>query len=204
MSKNNYEMVDMLLRMMSSEENVLQNIEAEGQQELIRSTKFPKDMHPEKSVWEELGFKFKNIPDDDLLYEGILPNGWNIQGTEHPMWTEIIDKDNNIRGTMFYKASPYDRKAFMSLNQKYKIEQETAYNPNSVVYSYYFGNEDERLYTSDTVEVFDDDFEEKVNEYNIMLESIKKEVESFADENYPGWNSVKNYWSKTKSEEKVR
>lgn len=204
MSKNNYEIVDMLLRMMSGEENVLQNIEAEGQGELIRSTKFPKDMHPERSVWEELGFKFKNIPDDDLLYEGILPNGWNIQGIGHPMWTEIIDKDNNIRGTMFYKASPYDRKAFMSLNQKYKIEQETSYNPNSVVYSYYFGNEEEKLYTSDTVEVFDDDFEEKANEYNIMLESIKQEVKSFADENYPGWDSVKNYWSKTKSEEKVR
>lgn len=204
MSKNNYEMLDMLLRMMSGEENVLENIELEGQDEITRRTKFPKDMHPERSVWEEVGFKFSDIPDDDLLCDGTLPDGWNIQGTEHPMWSEIIDKDNNIRGTIFYKASPYDRKAFMSLNQKYKIERESINNTDSTIYSYYFGNEDERLYTSEKVEVLDDDIELNADNYSMKLRLIKEEVERFADENYPGWNSVDAYWSNAKTEGKVK
>ena len=203
MSKNDVEMIEMFLRMMSGEENVIENMELEGQNDLVRSAKFAKDMYPERSVWEKLGFKFKEIPNDDILYNGILPDGWNIQGTEHPMWSEIIDKDNNIRGTIFYKASPYDRKAFMSLKQKYNIEKDCIYKEDSVIYSYYFGNEDERLYTSDKVEVFDDDFDAKADLYDMMLNSRNEEVREFADTNYPGWNSYDSYWSKS-NEEKIK
>ena len=204
MSKNNYEMVDLLLRMMSGEENVIQKKEKEGQDELIRRTMLPRTMYPEKSVWEELGFSFSDIPTDDLMYEGTLPDGWNIQGTQHHMWSEIIDKDRNIRGNIFYKASPYDRKAYMALDQKYRIEKETNTSPDSIKYSFYFGNDEEKLYSSREIEIRDEDYIEKPELYQMMIESLEEEVKNFADTNYPDWNSVKNYWSKEKSNVKVK
>lgn len=204
MNEMDFEIIDVLLRMTSGEENVLENIEKEGQQELIRRTMLPKKMHPEKEVWEELGFSFEEIADDDLMYQGTLPDGWNIQGTEHHMWTEIIDKDQNVRGTIFYKASAYDRKAFMNLKQKYDIKQETSSNPNSVKYTFYFGNDEERLYSSHEIEVYDDDYEKRPELFDMIIDTAKEDVKNFADKNYPGWDSVKNYWSKEKNKVKVK
>lgn len=204
MNINDFEMIDILLRMSSGEENVLDNIEKEGQKELIRRTMLPKKMHPEKEVWEELGFSFEEIADDDLMYQGTLPDGWNIQGTEHHMWTELLDKDQNVRGTIFYKASAYDRKAFMSLKQKYDIKQETSSNPNSVKYTFYFGNDEERLYSSHEIEICDEDYEKKPELFDMIIDTAKEDVKNFADKNYPEWNSVKNYWSKEKNKVKVK
>lgn len=204
MNEIDFEIIDVLLRMTSGEENVLENIEKEGQQELIRRTMLPKKMHPEKEVWEELGFSFEEIADDDLMYQGTLPDGWNIQGTEHHMWTELLDKDQNVRGTIFYKASAYDRKAFMSLKQKYDIKQETNSNSNSVKYTFYFGNDEERLYSSHEIEVYDDDYEKRPELFDMIIDTAKEDVKNFADKNYPGWDSVKNYWSKEKNKVKVK
>lgn len=204
MNEMDFEIIDVLLRMTSGEENVLENIEKEGQKELIRRTMLPKKMHPEKEVWEELGFSFEEIADDDLMYQGTLPDGWNIQGTEHHMWTELLDKDQNVRGTIFYKASAYDRKAFMNLKQKYDIKQETNSNPNSVKYTFYFGNDEERLYSSHEIEVYDDDYEKRPELFDMIIDTAKEDVKNFADKNYPGWDSVKNYWSKEKNKVKVK
>lgn len=201
--KNDFEMMDVMLRILSGEKNVLENKEKEGQEELIRRRMLPKEMQPEKEVWEELGFKFSEI-DDELLYQAILPDGWDVRATEHHMWSEIIDKDENVRGTIFYKASVYDRHAFMSLKQKYEIKEKVNSDSDTLKYNFYFGNEKEKIYSSSEIEFSYDDYEERPELYDMLLDSAKEDVKNFADKNYPDWNNVKNYWSKEKNKVKVK
>ena len=38
----------------------------------------------------------------------------------------------------------------------------------------------------------------------MIIDTAKEDVKNFADKNYPGWDSVKNYWSKEKNKVKVK
>ena len=50
---------------------------------------------------------------DALFVRASLPDGWRMQKTEHHMWTDIVDGEGRKRGELFYKASIYDRAAFV-------------------------------------------------------------------------------------------
>ena len=51
----------MLIRALSGEQNVIENMEAEGQQEAIRRTLLARRMYPSQADWESLGFTFISI-----------------------------------------------------------------------------------------------------------------------------------------------
>ena len=113
----------MLIRALSGEQNVIENMEAEGQQEAIRRTLLARRMYPSQADWESLGFTFIDIPDDRVMYQAELPEGWSIEATSHQMHSNILDANGHKRGSMFYKASFYDRNASMSLERRYNINR---------------------------------------------------------------------------------
>lgn len=90
--------------------------EAAGQRELVNSEVLPSDLRGPQADWEALGFVFGDpVPNDPLFRKVTLPKGWSRRGTEHSMWSEIVDERGIARVGVFYKAAFYDRKADMHI-----------------------------------------------------------------------------------------
>ena len=184
----------MFLRMMSGEKNVVENMEREGHEKAIRQGLMPKEMCPAKEEWEKIGFVFKEI-DDDLMYSVTLPEGWSRRMTDHDMHSEIVDANGLVRGTMFYKASFYDRKANMVLLPRYKITyKHDDLDDNSYVTTIYFGNENEMLYVAGEVL---ERYDASVEEFYVAQEErrrLEEACKAYALENYPDYDSEFAYW----------
>jgi hypothetical protein len=92
----------------------IEGMEAQGQQQLVNSDNLPVDAPWEKL--EALGFvKGEPVPGDDLFVSCTLPPGWTRAGTDHSMWSKILDERGIERVSIFYKAAFYDRSAHASL-----------------------------------------------------------------------------------------
>ena len=37
------------------------------------------------------------------------------------MWSNLVDKQERVRATIFYKAAFYDRNAFLNVSQRYRV-----------------------------------------------------------------------------------
>ena len=88
-------------------------MEARGQQELVNSAQLPVDGSDDPDILA-MGITFGDItPGDDLFREATLPEGWKKEGSDHNMWSYVVDVEGNRRISVFYKAAFYDRRAFM-------------------------------------------------------------------------------------------
>lgn len=56
-------------------------------------------------------------PVDDLFIEAKLPEGWKKEPMDHPMWSKLLDDQGRERALIFYKATFYDRDAFISITR---------------------------------------------------------------------------------------
>ena len=88
-------------------------MEAAGQQQLVNSTALPIDCR-NREAFEALGFVFGD-PVDDLFVNVTLPTGWSKKGSDHAMWSHVVDERGLNRVAVFYKAAFYDRRATMHL-----------------------------------------------------------------------------------------
>ena len=96
--------------------------EHRGQVRLVESSLIPTDLRYDGQGGElteerlvELGFKLEpTVQDDSLFREVDLPEGWTRAGTDHDLWSKILDETGTERMSIFYKAAYYDRDAFMS------------------------------------------------------------------------------------------
>ena len=187
----------MLARAMSGEANVLEHMEAEGQQKAVKYTMVAKRMRPNREVWEKLGFTFSDIPGDDVLCKAELPEGWYLEATSHSMWSNIIDEQERTRGSMFYKAAFYDRDANMSLSSRYDVCSDYI-DDNYTKIEVYFGNENEKLFVAGQVCTPRDASRElRIANYR-EEERLRELAKKFAEENYPDWQDVTAYWDEEK------
>lgn len=98
----------------------IENQESEGQKELIESLQLPKKCNsPSKGnafeLYHKMGIKTFTTSKGDNLFIGVkLPKGWKKTGTDHSMWSNLIDDKGVIRAHIFYKASSYDRESFIN------------------------------------------------------------------------------------------
>ena len=89
--------------------------EARGQRELVASTKLPTDCRDDEPMIA-LGFTFGPADEGDPMFrDATLPEGWRRRGSDHAMWSHIIDERGIKRVSIFYKAAFYDRSAHMGL-----------------------------------------------------------------------------------------
>lgn len=99
----------------------IERMEERGQQELVASTQLPVANHggygdPDDAPYLALGFEFgPPDPDDPIFREAKLPAGWKKQGSDHAMWSYIVDEQGEERVAVFFKAAFYDRHAHMYL-----------------------------------------------------------------------------------------
>lgn len=199
-NRNEFDAFLMYARLMSGETNIVEHMETEGQKEAIYNTMLAKRMDPSKEEWEQLGFIFEEIPGDNMLFKAKLPEGWSIKSTNHPLWSEIFDENNSLRGSMFYKAVSYDRDAHMNLKTRYRICYVHSEEDKSFL-EVYFGNEEEKLFVAGKVKspTESDDYDT----YYAKRDELTKIAMKYADENYPNWRSVQAYWKKNKKKHKL-
>lgn len=89
--------------------------EAAGQAQVVNSDRLPVD-GSENPGFLAVGFTFGEIDKHDKLFRpATLPHGWTRRGSDHAMWSHIIDEHGRERVAIFYKAAFYDRSAHMSL-----------------------------------------------------------------------------------------
>ncbi len=108
--------------------------ESMGQRELARVEQMPVKLDGHDTgngaidQYMKMGFIFKsddkgNILNssrgDELFVDVQLPDGWKKVPTSHSMWTDLVDNNGMRRGTIFYKASFYDREAFINFNRRF-------------------------------------------------------------------------------------
>ena len=111
--------------------------EKRGQLEFLESETLPSEVQdlyePDqpmvkgsgKALLEAWGFVFgKTIGGDTLFQQAKLPAGWAKKGSDHDMWTHIVDDKGRERCSIFYKAAFYDRRAFLSISGRYKFHRE--------------------------------------------------------------------------------
>lgn len=91
--------------------------EARGQRELVESTVLPTECRPaDKAALEAAGVKFGDpLPGDPIFCNAELPEGWKKEGSDHAMWSYLVDETGTQRAAIFYKAAFYDRSAFIRL-----------------------------------------------------------------------------------------
>src|SRR5262245_10694052 len=92
--------------------------EAQGQREMVASTVLPTEVNFRESDadYEALGFTFGEVVAGDPLFrQATLPEGWSRKGSDHAMWSYVVDERGIERVGVFYKAAFYDRKAGLNI-----------------------------------------------------------------------------------------
>lgn len=100
--------------LMGANPGAIERQKARGQQELMISENVlpAKMLDDARQVLEAAGVTFGDPVDDDPLFQHVvLPAGWSLQATPHPLWSDLLDETRLIRARIFYKAAWYDRDA---------------------------------------------------------------------------------------------
>lgn len=95
----------------------IEEMESAGQPQLVNSTMLPTKMNSgTDDDLRELGFELGDPdPSDPMFRPAMLPKGWTKAGTEHPLWSKVLDELGRTRLLVFYKAAFYDRDAFINV-----------------------------------------------------------------------------------------
>lgn len=95
-------------------------MEKQGQKELAsQNSRLPSEGSTDP-IWEKLGFKWGDPVDGDPLFRNVeMPAGWSIKPTNHDMHSDLLDDKGRKRGSVFYKAAFYDRKAMLHTAPRY-------------------------------------------------------------------------------------
>ena len=100
---------------------IIEAQEAQGQRELVRSSVLPAEI-ADRASFERLGFTFgEPVPGDSLFLNATMPPGWTKEGSDHAMWSYLVDDKGRRRASVFYKAACYDRDARMGLSRRYNV-----------------------------------------------------------------------------------
>lgn len=103
-------------------------MEAAGQQQLVHSDRLPTDTRDGDEAYLALGFTFGPADSSDTMFRpATLPVGWRKEGSDHSMWSYVVDELGRRRVAIFYKAAFYDRSAFMRLQTVYSYASDLVY-----------------------------------------------------------------------------
>ena len=106
-----------------SASSFIEGQERDGQRQLLVSDRLPVKINTfhqsqaeAQAEFEALGFTFSNPdPGDPMFRPATFPEGWKRKGSDHAMWSYLVDEHGRNRVSIFYKAAFYDRDAFMAL-----------------------------------------------------------------------------------------
>lgn len=102
--------------MLLGNDGYIGGLEKAGQEALVASTVIPVDGPIDEL--EALGVKLGPVDDADPIFrECELPDGWRREAGDGPghFWSYLLDPQGRRRVSIFYKAAPYDRRAFFRI-----------------------------------------------------------------------------------------
>ncbi len=96
--------------------------ERAGQRDLERAQQFPADMGDSRAAFERMGLVFIGPTEGDPIFlDCRFPAGWHKRGTDHAMWSDLLDDKGRKRGAIFYKAAFYDRSARAVATRRFRV-----------------------------------------------------------------------------------
>ena len=179
--------------MVMGSSRAIEHQEAQGQRELVNSESLPVRMNGGKPILESLGFKFGKHDGKDLFIECEMPTGWKKVGTDHSMWSNLLDDKGRVRANIFYKAAFYDRDAFMHLIGRYSVRKK--YDNNGISTAVEVLDSNTSIYSIDIPPPLPEnsDRETRLARYKEDDELVAKAT-AWITERYPDWNNPAAYW----------
>jgi hypothetical protein len=115
--------------------NGIEAMEKQGQVEFVTSDILPTEIQDPwvndnvkgsgRKILEAWGFTFGKVVGGDTIFtQAKLPPGWTKRGSDHDMWSHILDEQGRERCSIFYKAAFYDRSAHMGISNRYRTDIE--------------------------------------------------------------------------------
>lgn len=108
-------------------DKAIDNLEKTGQRDFNRLSILPVRS---ETAWETLtrwGVQNVGPNEDKLFYDVILPEGWKKEASEDSAYYSYLLDDRGLRrAQIFYKASFWDRDAFISPNHRFYCGQDYA------------------------------------------------------------------------------
>ena len=149
-----------------------------------------------KAQYERMGIRIVDCA-DDIFYNVVLPDGWEIRATEHTMWNEVLDDKGRKRMTIFYKAAFYDRDAFANLQTRFQLDVTHVADPNSD-YDVWKASDiqgtvkdgDRIIYQTARVPACSDYTKESK-----MKDVLWEDLYAFMNEHWPRYKDVHAYWN---------
>lgn len=133
---------------------------------------------------------------DDLFWNVILPDGWEIKATDHSMWNELYDNKGRKRANFFYKAAFYDRDAFINFDTRYHVCVDHVADASSDYevwknsdYQGVVKDIEEVIFSTECVPTTGDYWED-----NKVKDTLRKQLEKYMEENYPNYEDINAYW----------
>lgn len=156
--------------------------EMDGQRALVNGTTLPKDIRgATREQLAALGFEF-GADVDELFVQCELPTGWTKRETEHRMNSELLDVKGHVRAEIFYKAAFYDRRADMTMTQRFSV--------------LLFGDGKDEQHRRASI-MDGDVMVHDLGEWSFDLENKNKlwvSAKTWLAEHYPQWEDPLAYW----------
>lgn len=176
--------------------------------------KFPKKMYiyienddkgirpciKKEEIEKKLGFAFKDISDDNLYYNAMLPSGWSLVDGNHPNYKSLLDQNGLERGFIHFNDHSRDSLDKGGSNPfanfywcpRYSVhcdyigsDKKTNLDEKTIIV--YFGNKKEKLYIAGMVYSNETSYYETINYY-------MNKAREYGDNNYPWYNDIFTYW----------
>lgn len=191
--------------------------EKEGQKELVASSIEEVQQLPARGngcdareVYQKLGFEVISQSNGDPLFLDVkMKNGFHVQPTDHPMWSDLVDNKGRARASIFYKAAFYDRDAFINpLKTRYNVERRHVRTDKQYESGYHRRNNEPILFdcTDNGVvifstpgllytEIYDEEKHVEWWEGYEAAQNQQKEIAiNYLNDSYPDWIDPMAYW----------
>ena len=166
---------------------IIEAQEAQGQRELVKSSLLPAEFR-HRAAFERLGFTFgEPVAGDSLFVNATLPPGWTRQGSDHAMWSYLLDDKGRRRVSVFYKAAFYDRSAHMGLSRRYDVGRDYK-APGSVLVVHVKDHDGSVLWTSETVTETDR------KAFYAAQDRLEAQAHEWLTANRPAWRDIVAAW----------
>lgn len=169
----------------------IEESEARGQEELVRSEVLPSKMSPtDRKALEAAGVVFGDpVNGDDIFVHVKLPAGWEKRRTNHSMWSDLVDDKGRKRAAIFYKAAFYDRSAHLTTCNRHRIESDYPEDGSALERSF---SRRFRVMVDDTV-LFDTGWH--APPAHRTWETPARDIATaWLNEHRPGWDDPARYW----------
>lgn len=177
-------LIHLLGSMAEGPSGYIEGMESDGQTEVVNS-----DMLPTDGPWdalEALGFVVGEVDKDDPIFRHCeLPAGWSRGGTDHAMWSKVLDERGIERVSVFYKAAFYDRSAHCNINDVgYVLVNAIIYSDEPVAFpkAWALLTADERAAADKAADSFLERAEEHPDIYGDRLDRARQ-IKRFIEEN---------------------